>query len=109
VAVFPAVLGSGVAIGLLIISLSAAALIEVPETRLASGTSLTVIARAAGAIVSLAALALVLSAVPGGTGNPRAYRLAWTAMAVTAAGALAASLTVRGRKLSGQFSGITHD
>jgi hypothetical protein len=92
------VLGSGVAIGLLIISLSAAALIEVPEAWLASGTSLSAIARAAGAIVSLAALALVLSAVPDGTGNPGAFRLAGTAMTVVAAGAFVASFAIRGKK-----------
>jgi MFS family permease len=94
---FPAVLGSGAAIGLLVISLSAAALSEVPATRIASGTSMSAVARAAGAVVSLSVLALILAAVPDGTRTLRAYHLAWTAMAVTAAVVLAVSCTVRGR------------
>jgi EmrB/QacA subfamily drug resistance transporter len=94
---FPAVLGSGAAIGLLVISLSAAALSEVPATRMASGTSMSAVARAAGAVVSLSVLALILAAVPDGTRTLRAYHLAWTAMAVTAAVVLAVSCTVRGR------------
>ena len=89
--VFPAVLGSGAAIGLLVISLSAAALSDVPAARLASGTSISAVARAAGAVVSLSALALILSSVPNGTATLRAYHLAWTGMAVMAAVVLAAS------------------
>lgn len=94
---FPAVLGSGAAIGLLVISLSAAALSEVPATRMASGTSMSGVARAAGAVVSLSVLALILAAVPDGTRTLRAYHLAWMAMAVTAVVVLAVSWTVRGR------------
>lgn len=96
--VFPAVLGTGTGVGLLIISLSASALSEVPAAKLASGTSLTVIARAAGAIVSLAVLALILASASGGTSSLRAYRLAWTLMTVAAAGVLTASCAVREKK-----------
>jgi EmrB/QacA subfamily drug resistance transporter len=95
---FPAVAGSGAAIGLLVISLSAAALSGVPATRIASATSVSAVARAAGAVVSLAVLALILAAVPDGTRTLRAYHLAWTAMAVTAAVVLVVSCTVRGRR-----------
>jgi EmrB/QacA subfamily drug resistance transporter len=95
--IFPAVLGSGAAVGLLITSLSAAALSEVPAARLASGTSISAIARAAGAVVSLAALALILSAVPDGTSTLHAYQVAWTLMAVLAFVALVTSFTVRNR------------
>jgi EmrB/QacA subfamily drug resistance transporter len=94
---FPAVLGSGAAIGLLVISLRAGALSEVPAARMASGTSMSGVARAAGAVVSLSVLALILAAVPDGTRTLRAYHLAWMAMAVTAVVVLAVSWTVRGR------------
>jgi EmrB/QacA subfamily drug resistance transporter len=96
--IFPAVLGAGAGVGLLLTSLSAATLVEVPAARLASGTSLTVIARAAGAVVSLAALALILSAVPDGTGALRAYHIAWTAMAGVAFVTLGASFAVGGTR-----------
>jgi EmrB/QacA subfamily drug resistance transporter len=98
---FPAVLGSGAGIGLMVISLSAAALTGVPAERLASGTSMSAVARAVGAVVSLSALALLLSAVPGGTAGIRAYRLAWIGMAVTSVIMLAASTTVPGRDDTG--------
>ncbi len=94
---FPAVLGSGAAIGLLVVSLSAAALRDIPATRMASGTSMSAVARAAGAVVSLSVLALILATVPDGTRTLRAYHLAWTVMAITAAVVLAVSCTVRGR------------
>jgi hypothetical protein len=64
---------------------------------MASGTAMSAVARAAGAVVSLSVLALILAAVPDGTRTLRAYHLAWTAMAVTAAVVLAVSCTVRGR------------
>jgi hypothetical protein len=86
--------------GLLVTSLSAAVVRGVPAAQLASGTSMSVTARAAGAVVSLAALALVLSAVRGGTGTPLGYHIAWTAMAavaVAAAAAAFAGLSDRGR------------
>jgi EmrB/QacA subfamily drug resistance transporter len=92
---FPAILGSGAAVGLLLTSLSAATLSEVPAARLASGTSIAVIARSAGAVVSLAALALIISAAPGGTADLRAYHIAWAAMAGAAFVAFAASFTLR--------------
>ena len=95
--IFPAVLGSGIAIGLLLPSLSAALLRDVPAAQLASGTALSVVARAVGAVVSLSALALALAAVPGGTRAVRGYHLAWTVMAVISAAVLAASWTVADR------------
>ena len=91
---FPAVLASGAAIGFLLTSLSAAALSEVPPDQLASGSSLSGMARAVGAVVSLSALALILSAVPGGTTTPRAYHLVWLIMAGLAVAALAAAWAV---------------
>lgn len=94
---FPAVLGSGAGIGLMVISLSAAALAGLPAERLASATSMSAVARAVGAVVSLSGLALILSAVPGGTAGIRAYQLAWIAMAVISVVMLAASGTVPSR------------
>jgi EmrB/QacA subfamily drug resistance transporter len=91
---FPAMLGSGAGIGLMVISLSAAGLAGIPAQRLASATSMSAVARAAGAVISLSALALILSAVPGGTAGIRAYRLAWIAMAVISVIMLVASSTV---------------
>ncbi len=91
---FPAVLGSGAGVGLLVTSLSAAVLSEVPAARLASGTSIAVIARAAGAVVSLAALALILSSVPNGTSALRSYHIAWAGMAGLAFVAFMASFAV---------------
>jgi EmrB/QacA subfamily drug resistance transporter len=91
---FPAVLGSGAGVGLLLTSLSAATLSEVPAARLASGTSIAVIARAAGAVVSLAALALILSSMPDGISALRPYHLAWAGMAGIAFVAFMASFTV---------------
>ena len=91
---FPAVLGSGAAVGLLVTSLSAAALREVPSASLASGTAITGVARAVGAVLSLSALALALAAVPDGTTAVRAYHLAWTTMAVFAAIVLISSFTI---------------
>lgn len=92
--VFPAVLGSGAAVGLLVTSLSAAVIREVPAARLASGTAISAVARAVGAVVSLSALALALAAVPDGTSSVRAYHLAWTAMAVIAVAVLMSSFSI---------------
>jgi len=92
--IFPAVLGSGAAVGLLVTSLSAAALREVPPARLASGSAITGVARAIGAVLSLSGLALVLAAVPDGTSTVRAYHIAWITMAVIAATVLMSSFTI---------------
>ena len=92
--IFPAVLASGAAVGLLVTSLSAATLREVPTDKLASGAAISGLARAVGAVVSLSALALALAAVPDGTGSVRAYRLAWTVMAVVACAVLVSSWTI---------------
>jgi EmrB/QacA subfamily drug resistance transporter len=94
---FPAVLGSGCGIGLMVVSLSAAGLNGIPPERLASGTSMSAVARAAGAVISLSALALILSAAPSGIASIRAYHLAWIAIAVISAVMLAASSAVPSR------------
>jgi EmrB/QacA subfamily drug resistance transporter len=94
---FPAMLGSGAGLGLLVISLSAAGLSEVPPAQLASGTAISAVARAAGAVVSLSALALALSAVPGGTGAAAGYHLAWSVMAALSIAVLGASMVIPGR------------
>lgn len=57
---------------------------------------MSVTARAVGAIVSLSALALLLSALPGGTGTPRAYHIAWAGMTAIALVALGAAATLPG-------------
>lgn len=93
--IFPAMLGSSAAVGLLVTSLSSAVVSQVPAAQLASGTSLSVTARAAGAVVSLSALALVLAAVHGGTRTPAAFHIAWAAMAVVGAAAVVAAATLR--------------
>jgi len=92
--IFPAVLGSGAAVGLLVTSLSAAVIREVPASRLASGTAISAVTRAVGAVVSLSALALVLAAVPDGTSSVRAYHLAWTGMAIIAVAVLMSSFSI---------------
>ena len=72
------------AAGLVVYALPAASILflvgVVPAERLASGTSIAVVARAAGAVVSLAALALILSSVPDGTRALRAYHEVWAGM-----------------------------
>jgi EmrB/QacA subfamily drug resistance transporter len=93
--VFPAMLASSAAVGLLVTSLSSAVVSQVPAAQLASGTSLSVTARAAGAVVSLSALALVLAAARGGTRTPVAFHTAWAAMAVVAAMLVVATGTLR--------------
>jgi len=95
--IFPAILGTSVALGFLITSLSATVVSEVPAAQLASGTSMSVTARAGGAVLSLSVLALILSAVRGGTATPLAYHVAWTGMAAVAVAAVAATLGLRRR------------
>jgi EmrB/QacA subfamily drug resistance transporter len=94
----PAILCGSTAMGLLVTSLSATVVSAVPAAQLAAGTSMSVTARAAGAIVSLSALALTLATVAGGTRTPAAYHLAWLAMAAVAAVALASTTGLRGRR-----------
>jgi hypothetical protein len=97
---FPVVLASSAAIGLLINALSAVVVGGVPAAQLAAGTSMSVIARAAGAIVSLSALALILSAVRGSTHAPLAYHVAWAAM--TAIAVAAAAAAARGLRMQAE-------
>jgi EmrB/QacA subfamily drug resistance transporter len=78
--IFPATVMSSAATGLLITSLSAAAVSQVPAAQLASGTSMSATARAAGAVVSLSLVALALSALPGGLHKPLAFRIIWAAL-----------------------------
>jgi EmrB/QacA subfamily drug resistance transporter len=92
--IFPAVLCSGAGVGLLVNALSAAALRDIPAAKLASGTAITAVARAIGAVVSLSAFALALATVPDGTSTIRAYHIAWIALAVVAGTVLATSWTI---------------
>jgi EmrB/QacA subfamily drug resistance transporter len=95
--IFPAILGSSAALGFLITSLSAVVVSEVPAAQLASGTAMSVTARAGGAVLSLSAFVLILSAVHGGTRTPFAYHVAWIAMTVIAVAAVAATFALRQR------------
>jgi EmrB/QacA subfamily drug resistance transporter len=76
--VLPALVASGAAVGMLVTSLSGAAVAEVPSARLATGTALSVTSRACGAVVGLSTLALVLSAAPAGAIG--AYHGVWAGM-----------------------------
>ena len=95
--ILPAILGSSAAVGLLVISLSAAVVAAAPADQLASATAMSVTARAGGAIASLSALALVLSTARGGARTPLAYHIAWAAMAIVAVAVAAAASTLRRR------------
>jgi len=89
--IFPTVICGSAAVGVVITALSAAVVSGTPPGQLAAGTSMSVTARAAGAIVSLSAFALLLSALPGGTRTPQAFRLAWAGMTAIALVAMAAA------------------
>lgn len=93
----PAILLSSAGLGFCVTSLSSVVVSAVPPGQVASGTAMTVTARAVGAVVSLSALALLLAAVHGGTHAPSAYHIAWVAMTVIAAGLLAVAATLPGR------------
>lgn len=95
--VLPAVIASNLAIGFLITSLSAVIVSQVPAARLASGTAMSVTARAVGAVISLSAFALVLGSVRGGPHAPGAYRIAWAAMTVIAIAVIAVVGVIRPR------------
>lgn len=92
-----AILLSSAGLGFCVTSLSSVVVSAVPPGQVASGTAMTVTARAIGAVVSLSALALLLAAVHGGTHAPSAYHIAWVAMTVIAVGLLAVAATVPGR------------
>jgi EmrB/QacA subfamily drug resistance transporter len=78
-AFLPGLLASSAGVALLVTALSAAAVAEVPADRLATGTAMSVNARAIGAAVGLSSLALVLSGAPAGTAAP--YHRVWAVMA----------------------------
>ncbi|HUC57673.1 MAG TPA: MFS transporter [Streptosporangiaceae bacterium] len=82
--VLPAIVATSTGLGFLITSLSSVIVGAVPAAALASGTALSVTARAIGAIISLSAFALLLAAVPGGTRAASAYHLAWIVMSAIA-------------------------
>jgi EmrB/QacA subfamily drug resistance transporter len=82
--VLPAILSTSLGLGFLITSLSSAVVGAVPAAQLASGTAISVTARAVGAIVSLSAFALLLGAAPGGTRTPAPYLSAWDVMSAVA-------------------------
>jgi EmrB/QacA subfamily drug resistance transporter len=78
--VLPALLLASAGFAALITSLSAAAVAGMPADRLATGTALSVTARAYGAVVGVSGVALVLSGGPrGGTAG---YHAVWSSMAV---------------------------
>ncbi|MEU8324835.1 DHA2 family efflux MFS transporter permease subunit [Nonomuraea sp. NPDC048881] len=76
--VLPAVVLSGVAVAVLITSLSGAAVAEIPPARLATGTALSVTSRAVGAVIGVSALVLVLSG--DRLGAIGAYQGVWLTM-----------------------------
>ncbi len=95
--VLPSILAGSTGLGLAVTSLSSVVVNAVPAGQLASGTAMTVTARAIGAVVSLSALALLLAAVHGGTHRPAAYHIAWVAMTAIAAALIATVATVPDR------------
>lgn len=103
--VLPAVITSSLAIGLLITSLSSVIVSQVPAAQLASGTAMSVTARAVGAVISLSAFALVLGSVHGGPHAPGAYRIAWVAMTVIAVAAIAVVSVTRSRRREPELTG----
>ncbi len=94
----PAILASSAGFGFLITSLSSVVVSEVPAGQLASGTAMTVTARAIGAVVSLSAFALLLATVVGGTRGTHAYHIAWVAMSVIAVAVVVVAAIVPGRR-----------
>lgn len=93
--VLPAVIASSAGIGFLVTSLSTAVVSQVPAELLASGTSISGVARAIGGVSGTSALALILSAVAGGTRTPAGFHTIWAAMAATAAVLVVATATLR--------------
>jgi len=92
---FPSLLLGGAGIALLVTALSAAALTEVPPSRLATGTALSVTARACGAVIGLSTLAVILAGAP--RDSLGTYHAVWWTMAGLCAvmTALIARLPVR--------------
>lgn len=91
----PAVIASGIGIGFLVTSLSTAIVSQAPADQLASGTSISAVARAIGGVSGTSALALILTTAPGGTRTPAGFHTIWAAMPATAAVLLAATATLR--------------
>lgn len=88
--VLPAVVLSGTGIAVLVNALSGAAVAEIPPSRLATGTALSVTSRAVGAVIGVSALVLVLSG--DRLGSIGAYQGVWTTMmAICALVAVAAA------------------
>jgi MFS family permease len=75
----PSLLLGGSGIALLVTALSAAALVEMPPSRLATGTALSVTSRACGAVIGLSALAVILAGAPRDSLD--AYHAVWWTMA----------------------------
>ncbi len=103
--VLPAMLAGSTGLGFLVTSLSSVIVSQTPPAQLASGTAMSVTARAAGAVVSLSAFALLLASVRGGTHAPAAYHLAWVSMSVVAGVLIAIVCTVPGGSAAGSQRG----
>jgi EmrB/QacA subfamily drug resistance transporter len=82
----PAQLVSGTAIGLTFAALTSASVIDLPQTRLATGTAISSCFRQIGGVVGVAALVAVLG-TPGPHALIPAFERAWMLMAFTAVGA----------------------
>jgi NTE family protein len=97
----PAQLLSGTAIGLTFAGLTSASVIDLPETRLATGTAISGCFRQIGGVVGIAGLIAVL-----GTPSPRAlvpdFERAWVLMACTAFGAALLACWLPARRRSDQ-------
>lgn len=77
-AILPAVIIAGVGVATLVTSLSGAAVADVPPSRLATGTALSVTSRACGAVIGVSALVLVLG--NDRAAMPAAYHGVWMTM-----------------------------
>ncbi|MFI0453520.1 MFS transporter [Actinomadura sp. 6N118] len=95
----PALLVAGAGIAVLTTALSGAALADVPPSRLATGTALSVTSRACGAVLGLSALAAFLAGAPRDSLN--AYQTVWWAMAVLCLTLLTSSLRLPFRASTG--------
>lgn len=100
---FPAVVLSGVAVAVLITSLSGAAVAEIPPARLATGTALSVTSRAVGAVIGVSALVLVLSG--DRLGAVGAYQGVWATMVGLCVLVAAAAATLRTRRAEAAHRG----
>lgn len=93
--VLPAILASNAGLGCLVTSLSSVVVSEMPAGQVASGTAMTVTARALGAVISLSVFALLLAAARGGTHGTGAYHAEWLAMSAIAITLIAVVSVVR--------------